>query len=159
MTIKNVRLRKGEQLLEIPCSGGMYHISAINSQIVEVGKKLNVQLSERTLENMASAHLEKAAEMFIYLNLCLSSDEWGNKWFSFYSDLFKTKTLDVIILTLNRILKTSQTSDDIRMAKSLLIKTTTLFSLNHQKIRSLIVQGQKLNISIKGDQGFLRGMY
>ena len=38
-----------------------------------------------------------------------------------------------------------------------LMKMTTFFSLNYQEIRSLIVQGEEQNISIKGDQGYLRG--
>ena len=54
---------------------------------------------------MSADHLETAAKMFIYLNTCPGKLK---SWFLFYKYLFETESLDKILLTLNRMMKSSR---------------------------------------------------
>ena len=81
--------------------------------------------------------LQKAAELFIYLNTC--PDSWFKSWSSFYKDLFLTQSANKIILTLNRIMKTktSQHEKDSKFAEKLFKRTSKLLFLNFEKIQNL----------------------
>ena len=104
------------------------------SQVKAVEQMLQTESSEHINDTLTNAELQTAAEMFIYLNTCPSVFK---SWFLFYKDLFLTKTADHIILTLNRMLKTSQDKDGEIRAEKLLKKSASLLSLNNKEIRSI----------------------
>ena len=64
-------------------------------------------------QNITEDILNTAGEMFIYLNHC--RDGGNAKWIQFYKDLFKIHEPDVILLTLNRLMKLETTQRDIAM--------------------------------------------
>ena len=72
------------------------------TQVAAVENQLNVVPTHIRFQNMTIEDLKNAAEMFMYLNTCIGSLK---PWFVFYKDLFKNKSPDLIILTLNRIMK------------------------------------------------------
>ena len=89
-------------------------------QVEAVENKLHLKSSDLIFENMTSENLETVAEMFIYLNMCpvtltwqASTDEqqWFKSWFILYHDLFKSKSLNHIILALNRVMKSYSPKD------------------------------------------------
>ena len=104
-----------------------------------VEKLLKTKSSEHQFENMTINDYKNAAEMFIYLNICPNT--WFKAWFSFYNDLFKTQTIDQILLTLNRMMKinvyNSQAKVDKRIAEKLFRRATSLLPLWYQDIQRL----------------------
>ena len=98
--------------------------------------------------------------MFMYLNMCpvtlisgypMSSNEqhWFKSWFIFYQDLFKTKSLSHIILTLNRMMKNYSPIDkdgNIRNQK-LFVKIKNLHLHRHKNMKS-ILPGETINASV-----------
>ena len=89
-------------------------------------------------ENMTLDH-ETRNELANYANDTLSNtiedSNWLQVWSTFYNDLFKTETADKIILTLNRIIKTtSQESKDA--AANIFKRTSSVLSLKHTDIQS-----------------------
>ena len=57
---------------------------------------------ELKFPNMSNQNLKLAADKFIYLTFCPGT---LNQWLVFYKDLFETKSLSQILMTLNRIIK------------------------------------------------------
>ena len=104
-----------------------------------VEKLLKTKSSEHQFENMTINDYKNAAEMFIYLNICPNT--WFKAWFFFYNDLFKTQTIDQILLTLNRMMKinvyNSQAKVDKRIAEKLFRRATSLLPLWYQDIQRL----------------------
>ena len=89
-------------------------------------------------ENMTLDH-ETRNELANYANDTLSNtyedSNWLQVWSTFYNDLFKTETTDKIILTLNRIIKTtSQESKDA--AANIFKRTSSVLSLKYTDIQS-----------------------
>ena len=80
----------------------VYHVQKNNKAIEE---KLGLNTSY-DFENITEQNLTSAAEMFIYLNRC---PHGGNPaWVQFYKNLFLTYKPDIILMTLNRLMKTTQ---------------------------------------------------
>ena len=78
------------------------------SQVKAVEQELQIESTEATFQNMTSADLEAAAEMFIYLTSCPGTDfweQWFKTWTTFYNELFMTKSANYIISSLNRLNK------------------------------------------------------
>ena len=89
-------------------------------------------------ENMTLDH-ETRNELANYANDTLSNtyedSNWLQVWSTFYNDLFITETADKIILTLNRIIKTtSQESKDA--AANIFKRTSSVLSLKYTDIQS-----------------------
>ena len=88
-------------------------------QVKAVEQELQLESSDQVIETMTNEELKSAAEMFIYLIMC---PEAIVPWFTYYNDLFLTKTVDQIILSLNRIMKTKSTQNmDAKGAESIKI--------------------------------------
>ena len=129
--MKNVR----SKYLTADCPyRGLY--SDVVSQVLAVEKQLQINSSALIQENMTASKLEVAGKMFIYLNSC---SVLLKPWFSFYAELFQKQSLDVIILTLNRILKKENVPNknlqDI--AKTLFKRVSSIFSLKYQEIQNI----------------------
>ena len=89
---------------------------------------MEINTTQGTINNPSNTFLNSAAELFIYLNTC-SNDL--KPWFNFYKDLFSQQPPGFILLTLNRMLKntTSSQNKDLRaIVIKLLHKTTIFFS-------------------------------
>ena len=79
-----------------------YDIEVIESEVKDFEMELNIKSSDFNVhENITKVMLAAAAEMFLYLISCPNPQK---QWFLFYYDLFQNKNLDVILLTLNRII-------------------------------------------------------
>ena len=102
-----------------------------------VEQKLNIKTSSMEIKNVTLRDLKHAEELFIYLNTCPGSLK---PWFIFYKELFQTKFLDEIILTLSRVMKMKRDSENdfIQLLAHKLFNTiTTLFSLKYGEIEAL----------------------
>ena len=93
-------------------------------------------------EDMILDH-ETRYELANYANDTLyntyEDSNWLQVWSTFYNDLFKTETIDKIILTLNRLIKTtSQESKDA--AANIFKRTSSVLSLKHTDIQSRLSQ-------------------
>ena len=94
--------------------------------------------SEQILQNMTTDKLKLSAEIFIYLNFCPGRKK---NWFTFYKDLFETKSAGQIMLTLNRIRngRTTPKNDFFKiLSKTLLQRTGILLSLMHEQIENML---------------------
>ena len=72
-----------------------------------VEQKLLIGSTKIRYKNMTTKDLQIAAEMFLYLNSC---PEILKPWIVFYKDLFGNQPANVIVLTLNRMLKADNSS-------------------------------------------------
>ena len=133
-----VKTIKYESSLELNCYQTMLSDDVLLSQVKAVEQKLQIVMtSDQIMDAVQNDKLQKAAELFIYLNTC--PDSWFKSWSSFYKDLFLTQSADKIILTLNRIMKTktSQHEKDGKFAEKLFKRTSKLLFLNFEKIQNL----------------------
>ena len=138
-----VRKIRAETSLNKECDGDLsqgyiFQEEDVNIQVTLVEQYLQIKASEHQLENLLESNLTKAAEMFIYLNLCPNTDEMResfNTWSAFYSDLFQ-QSPDKILLTLNRLMKTLDKDDKVRNEK-VFKKTSNLLSLNQGELHSM----------------------
>ena len=119
------------------CVNGLYSENILMSQLETVHKKLNMNATEDIFDNITDTTLKSAAEMFLFLNSCPDDFRY---WFLLYSDLFENKSPEVIVLTLNRILKGERNTENRRLkdiAKHLLTRVTTLLSLKFETIQGV----------------------
>ena len=87
-------------------------------------------------ENMTEEDLKATAEIFIYMNTCPLKD-WFAPWLAFYNNLFRTKSPYHIILTLNRLMKSSDIN--FRTINEKLFKrAATLLSLKFHEIKRVL---------------------
>ena len=122
------------QYVSTDCSQGLY--SNVESQVNALDEHLQFNSSDKIMDNMTDSQLRLAGEMFLYLNSC----SWLLKpWFSFYADLFQKQSLDVIILTLNRILKNENVlNKNLKdIAKTLFRRINSIFSLKYKEIQNI----------------------
>ena len=84
--------------------------------------------------------------MYIYLNTCPYSKAyygankaWFRSWYNFYKDLFSSQPVDIIILTLNRIMnsKLSQYKDTQEWNERLFNGSSKILSLKYQAIQNM----------------------
>ena len=92
---------------------------------------------DKRYKNISAELLKSAAEMFTLLDMC---PKMLNTWFVFYIDLFQTKSLDHIILTLNRMMKDTRNTqrEYFEIARKLFIRTSSLYFLKYQEIQNLL---------------------
>ena len=138
------------------CNGdGLYYQPDIVPRVDAVEQQLGIRKSDKAIENMPRNILQTAIKMFIFLNACPGKfdngefdngysfesemQKWFQSWYRFYNDLFKTKPVDYIILTLNKLMKASSTKQDrnLKMLQKLFKKTATMITLKHNEIQSL----------------------
>ena len=97
--------------------------------------------TDEVFENMTSDELlEAAGEMYLYLISCYGLVDTLN---AFFKNLFRIQPPDVILMTLNRIIK-SQGNSEIKYisilsstAEKLFSKISTQFSLQYQHIKNM----------------------
>ena len=155
-----VKKTKRDTDLDTPCDeSGLYMLqdqSKMLSQVLKIEQQLHVESFEANFENMTLDDLNSAASMFIYLNTCpgifnddkvnlidldhiMGNEKWFKAWFQFYNSLFKSQSVDMIILTLNRLLKSKRLSQEnnLYMNQKLFVKARTLFALKYGDIQGL----------------------
>ena len=82
-------------------------------------------------ENITEEIINSAAEMFIKLNFCPVPNEYDTfqSWIHFYKDLFQNHNPRLIVMTINRLLK----SKEDNVAQQLLLYVKSLWKLKfHQ---------------------------
>ena len=138
---------------------GLYELTVDKrSQITAVEMSLKIEASEYRYENITSESLLTAAEMFIYLTICPGKfnsvnptearQKWFQAWYRLYNDLFSTHSLDQILLTLNRLMKSgSGDKNDLQRNQKLFKKTATLLKLQYENIHRLLPGLTSSNIS------------
>ena len=109
----------------------------ILSLVKAIEMELDINSTEAIFENVTKHNLKTIGESFIYLYSC--SNPLKN-WLNFYEDLFQNQSPDIILLSLNRILKgkkSIQNSHFKTLARKLLNEFTSLLSLKYQEIGHL----------------------
>ena len=115
-------------------------VDALN-QVNVVENDLKIKTTDIIFENISKASLKAAAELFIFLYpkayKCPfeAFNTWFGVWLPFYNDLFKTQSADKIILTLNRIIKTTSHLSR-NAAEDIMRRMATIFSLKYKYIQS-----------------------
>ena len=131
-----IKRTKSETNVDISCTvDSLISENERLTQVKAVEKKLQIESTEQIFQNMTDEILKTAAEMYIYLGSCPNPVK---PWIYFYKDLFQNESPDLILLTLNRLVKSSGTSsqkinDLITVAQSLLRKYTPLFSIEYER--------------------------
>ena len=85
---------------------GIFNNSIILDIITRFEKNMqtNSDDTKKILNTITIPTLNKAAEMFIYLNWC---SQYLHPWLNFYRDLFSYKCRADIVLAMNKVLKGS----------------------------------------------------
>ena len=140
-----------ETSLDLRCYRYMLDDDVMMSQVKAVEEMMQIESSEIIDESLTNEQLKTAAQMFLFLNTCPNT-RWFKSWFSFYKDLFLTKSADQIILTLNRMIKTETSHDKAGKlrAKKLLQRNKSLLSLQFEEIGRLL--GEKYFEAITGTE-------
>ena len=115
----------------------LYEKDMMKSQIEDLSKVLNLNSSGDVDTDVTDSTLKTAAEMFLYLNSC--PDDLRS-WFLFYEDLLSKKSLEVILLQLNRILKGGYSQNNKKLktiAKKVFERVTILFSSKYKEIQNI----------------------
>ena len=115
----------------------LYEKDMMKSQIEDLSKVLNLNSSGDVDTDVTDSTLKTAAQMFLYLNSC--PDDLRS-WFLFYEDLLSKKSLEVILLQLNRILKGGYSQNNKKLktiAKKVFERVTTLFSSKYKEIQNI----------------------
>ena len=150
-----VKILKREISFDIVRGCGSYNMpltpytwQTIPSPVMKLEQTLEIESSDQIFENVTFEALKNGAEIFIYLNTCPKGDllSWFENWSAFYESIFKTETIDIAILTLNRMMKiyTSNNIDVKIRAEKLLKRITSLVSLNYKEIQSLLPNHGKI---------------
>ena len=144
-----VKKVKTETLEAKPCGRGniyeenqyQYDPNSPRPQVEIVENHLGLKLTREQqfqFDNMTLSELKDAAEMYIYLISCpFHKNQWFKSWAVFFRDLFATQFPDQIILTLNRLMKTSS-SDEKVLVEKLFQKSVKLLSLKFGEIQRLL---------------------
>ena len=140
------------------CTKGILEDSHIEKQVEKIESKVSVtppDSPESILENMDNTTLKHAADMFIYLNSCPQSIK---SWILLYKDLIDVSNRDVLVLTLNRILKAENIdqNDEFKdIAKRILEKVQIDLSLQYKEI--LNINNGKIESMPGGNISHLKG--
>ena len=114
---------------------------SVLSAVRQVEDKLGLVSTDEVFENMTSdGLLETAGEMYLYLISCYPLVDTLT---AFFKNFFRIQPPDVILMTLNRIIK-SQGNSEIKYisilsstAEKLFSKISTQFSLQYQHIKNM----------------------
>ena len=104
--------------LDLGCGrGSLLFDSIMLSQVEAVEQKLQIESYEQINEILlTNEELQSAGEMFLYLTMCSDTIE---PWIVFYNNLFQTQSPDLVLLTLNRLIKGTKTEHFTKIAKAL----------------------------------------
>ena len=127
---------------------GIFNSSTILGIVGRFEKQIqmNVNDTKNILNTMTIPTLNKAAEMFMYLNWC---SQYLHPWLNFYRDLFINKSPAEIVLAMNKVLKGSKTfSPQSKLLKlyrdKIFNNITSLLSLKYEEINSIINGSKKV---------------
>ena len=121
------------------------------SQVNLLEDQLGIESTEVRFENIGRENLKTAAEIYIYLNTCPDSLK---PWFLFYHDLFHDQEPNQIILTLNRMMKSTapENKGNKLLVKKLFQRMGKILPLKHVEIQRIVsVVEEKIYLSSKGD--------
>ena len=110
-------------------------------QVTGLESDMEIVSTDILFSNISEETLEAAAIFFIYIYPVTKEcpfaefNSWFSVWSTFYTDLIKTQSADIIILTLNRIIKTT-TKGSKDAAMHILRRTASLLSLYYDDIQS-----------------------
>ena len=149
-----VKKLKRNTLMDKSCAQtGLYTdntiINSFNAQMIELEQKLNVNSSKLRFQNITREKLRVASEMFIYLNTCPGNANnvatfsptqiWFKSWYKLYDDLFGHYSPDLIILTLNRIMKATTLDEfDFQRNQKIFRFLKTLLKLKYEEFQRLM---------------------
>ena len=102
--------------------------------VQRIERQLNITGSYVIQENVDRKVLKQAAEMFIFLQFC-PKPLTNSHWRDFYINLLKNYSPKFIILTLNRILKSSALGNGKNVPEKLLEMTRENLKLQHKNIK------------------------
>ena len=114
----------------------LYDSDTVESFVKELEQLLDIEPTEVLLEFEDKNTFKKVAESFLHL---ASYPKTLKPWFLFYEDLFK-KSPDVILLTLNRIMKARNDPDKQsfkQIAQNLFQIFASTFGLQYQDFRNI----------------------
>ena len=107
-----------------------------------VENELGIESSDLVFANMTSMHLDTAAEMFVYLLIYPNTYDhywqWFKSWEEFYDSHYTTESLDKIVLTRNRIMKTLPPSDNRVWARNVFFHLKDVLDLKHEHIKRIL---------------------
>ena len=112
--------------------------------------------TEPIFQNMTVIDLKKAAEFFIFLNVCPYTPTSKSSfilWADFYANLFGAQSPDHIILTLNRLKEVGNNPNIVFLkiiAQNLLNRIAQMLSLKYEDIISML-PGLLNNVSLNAD--------
>ena len=122
--------------LKFTCTQGFLHSSLIQENLQKIEDIFGVKnISTQPDKNVSRDYLAEAASMFLYLNSCPNSQL---EWIYFYKDLIHNNSLDLIILTLNRLKKVEARDGQIHVitfASTIFEFITRKFSLDYPKMK------------------------
>ena len=115
----------------------------VENQLKTIEKQLELETTYTNFANITNEILEKAAKMYIYMDICPGKDyseQWFKSWSIFYIDLFENQKIDHIILTLNRMMKSNKTQSKNGkiMTEKLFKMATKLLQLKYEEIQRVI---------------------
>ena len=141
--------------MKFDCLHGRYWDVQVEQHVQKVENRLNLTSDTTIHRNMTMMLLEKAAEVFLYMNTC---PDTVKPWIKFYTDLFKNHPIDIILLTLNRLSKefTPLEKDLKDVAMRVFKKATRSLSLKYPEIQSLspgVISRTEGDITLKNSEG------
>ena len=141
-------LKINASLFRLVCRiDGLYDGATQNGLINRLERRLHIDSSNKSYNDISEQKLKKALNMYIYLNVCSNKFQ---EWYTFYYELFDNNSPFQIVLALNRISNFAPDQTERSIAEKLFINITDLFSLKHQEINSLV------NGSLRSYTGDLR---
>ena len=141
--------------MKFDCSHGRYADATVERHVQSVERRLKLTSDTTIHRNMTMMLLEKAAEVFLYMNTC---PDTVKPWIKFYTDLFQNQPIDTILLTLNRLSKefTPLEKDLKDVAMKVFKKATRSLSLKYPEIQSLspgVISRTEGDITLKNSEG------
>ena len=126
-----IKRTKFETPLDISCDFFSL-ISDRLTQVKAVEQKLQIESTEEIFQNMTDEILNAVAEMYIYL---ISCPDPVKPWIILYQNLLQTESPDLILLTLNRLMKGTgkRKNNLIHVAEYLFRNVTSLLSKKQEK--------------------------
>ena len=127
-------------------------------QVTGIENDLRFVSTDITIADISETILESAAQIFFYidhLNDCpfIEFNKWFGIWSPFYNDLFYKQSPSKIILTLNRMMKTTSNLSK-NAADEIFMKTSKLLSLKYENIQNSLPHKLR-NSSFKGVSSIL----
>ena len=120
----------------------------ILKQVTGIENDIKIVSTDIIFANISETNLKAAAQLLFYLNHLsvilancpfIEFNKWFGIWSLFYNDLFKRQPPSKIILTLNRIMKTTSNLSKTA-ADEIFMRTSTMMSLKYENIQASLPQ-------------------